>query len=156
MYILLVSPGLYLHFLSYFSLPLASLIHPLETSSLLITRWWSFWQNGECPSTPSHLAISPVSPFRAGSLPNVNSPSTSSTTSIDLQVSMCFLGWSNASFTDLCIYSHSTLSGLSVCCVFLLFSFHKAFAPTYSAFVQWNILKTNGLHLMWIPTECFE
>lgn len=42
-------------------------------------------QNGECPSTPSHLAITPISPFRAGSLPNVNSPSANST-SIDLQV----------------------------------------------------------------------
>ncbi|XP_046463671.1 CREB-regulated transcription coactivator 1-like isoform X6 [Daphnia pulex] len=45
--------------------------------------------NGDC--SPSHLVISPISPFRAGSLPNVNSPSTNST-SIDLQSALSNLG----------------------------------------------------------------
>ncbi|XP_045035250.1 CREB-regulated transcription coactivator 1 isoform X7 [Daphnia magna] len=45
--------------------------------------------NGDC--SPSHLVISPISPFRAGSLPNVNSPSTNST-SIDLQSALNNLG----------------------------------------------------------------
>ena len=44
-------------------------------------------ENGEPSSSPSHLDIGPVSTFRAGSLPNVNTPLNSSS-SIDLQVTI--------------------------------------------------------------------
>jgi len=42
-------------------------------------------RNGECSPSHSHLGIGTISSFRAGSLPNVNSPSTNTAASIDLQ-----------------------------------------------------------------------